>query len=102
VSDILLGLSCPDTQTGTAVGALGIILKTTDGGQNWMRQPSGTNRDLYSVSFTDVNTGTTVGGYGAILRTTGPTPTPQPTLPPRPTPGATAPPRPTPPPRPGP
>ena len=37
-----------------------------------MRQPSGTNRDLYGVSFTDANTGTTVGGYGAILRTTEP------------------------------
>ena len=35
-----------------------------------MRQPSGTNRELYGVSFTDANTGTAVGGYGAILRTT--------------------------------
>lgn len=67
-----------------------------------MRQPSGTNRDLYGVSFTDANTGTAVGGYGAILRTTELGPTPTPTLPPRPTPGATAPPHPTPPPRPGP
>ncbi len=91
MSDILLGVSFTDANTGTAVGILGIILKTTDGGQNWIREASGTNQDLYNVSFAEANTGTAVGGYGAILRTTEsgptPTPTPTPTVTPTPTPG---------------
>jgi photosystem II stability/assembly factor-like uncharacterized protein len=59
-----------DTNNGFAVGAIGTILRTTDGGNNWNILASGTNDDLYSVAFTDSNTGTAVGNFGAILRTT--------------------------------
>ena len=59
-----------DTNNGFAVGASGTILRTTDGGNNWDILASGTNYDLYGVSFTDANTGTAVGNFGAILRTT--------------------------------
>ena len=48
----------------------GTILKTTDGGNHWQPQTSGTTNFLYGVSFTDVNTGTAVGFGGTILRTT--------------------------------
>ena len=56
--------------TGTAVGDLGTILRTTDGGSSWVSQTSGTTRALGGVSFTDATTGTVVGGLGTILRTT--------------------------------
>src|SRR5215510_8150550 len=59
-----------DANNGFAVGAAGTILRTTDGGNNWIILASGTNDDLYSVAFTDPNTGTVVGNFGAILRTT--------------------------------
>ena len=59
-----------DTNNGFAVGASGTILRTTDGGNNWNILASGTNYDLYGVSFADANNGTVVGNFGAILRTT--------------------------------
>jgi photosystem II stability/assembly factor-like uncharacterized protein len=60
---------------GTVVGQLGTILRTTDGGQSWVREESGTNQDLYGVSLSETNTGNAVGAFGAILRATtqGPT-----------------------------
>ena len=71
----LFGVSFTDANNGTAVGWYGTILRTTDGGRNWVLQPSGilgTNIGLYGVSFTDANTGTVVGGVtdATILRTT--------------------------------
>ena len=48
---------------------LGTIVRTTDAGNTWTIQSSGTSRDLYAVSFTDSNSGTAVGGNGTILRT---------------------------------
>ena len=66
-----------DANNGWAVGDSGIILHTTNGGQEWIAQTSGTDRWLQSVSFTDLNYGTTVGGgendtteEGIILSTT--------------------------------
>jgi len=59
-----------DGNTGTVVGGSGTILRTTDGGANWVGQLSGTKLVLYGVSFSDVNNGTAVGDSGTILRTT--------------------------------
>lgn len=47
-----------------------LILRTTDGGENWVDQSSGTSWDLFCVFSTDANTGTVVGEFGTILRTT--------------------------------
>jgi hypothetical protein len=58
-----------DSNTGWAVGISGTILKTTDGGNNWILHIIITTRYLYSVYFTDLNTGWTVGDYGTILKT---------------------------------
>jgi hypothetical protein len=85
---------------GTAVGHLGTILRTTDGGRNWTREESGTNHLLYGVSFTDPSTGNVVGEFGTILRTANQGPTPSRTA--TPTPRITPRPRPTPHPRPTP
>ncbi|MDZ7626170.1 MAG: YCF48-related protein [Ignavibacteriaceae bacterium] len=46
------------------------ILKTTDGGTNWLPQTSGTTNQLYSVSITDSENITVVGREATILRTT--------------------------------
>ena len=41
----------------------GTILRTTDGGQNWISQTSGTDMEsINGVSFIDANNGTVVGG----------------------------------------
>ena len=50
-----------DNQTGWAVGDAGIIVSTTDGGQNWTSQTSGTSEKLRAVFFIDENTGWAVG-----------------------------------------
>ena len=55
---------------GIVVGEQGTILRTTDGGQNWISQSSGTYTYLYGVAFTDINNGTVVGLNGTILNTT--------------------------------
>src|SRR5205823_14888414 len=64
------GVSFTDANTGTIVGGAGLILRTTDGGNNWIPQASGTESDLLRVSFTNTNNGTAVGQVGTILRTT--------------------------------
>src|SRR6266498_2709944 len=66
----LTGVSRTDANTGTAVGLLGTILRTTDGGTHWVPQSSGISNGLFGVSFTDANHGMICGGFGIILRTT--------------------------------
>ena len=58
-----------DANTGWAVGEVGTILKTSDGGTTWSPQTSGTPNGLTSVYFTDANTGWAVA-RGTILKTT--------------------------------
>ncbi len=59
-----------DTNTGWAVGQYGVIIKTTNGGQAWSRQTSGTSSNLNAVHFADANSGWAVGQDGNILSTT--------------------------------
>src|SRR5436309_281526 len=66
----LRGASFVDANTGTVVGEHGTIVRTTDGGNSWTIQASGTTQTLWAVSFTDVTNGTAVGEGGTILRTT--------------------------------
>src|SRR5436190_163137 len=66
----LYGVYFTDANTGTAVGENGTIVRTTDGGNSWVGQTSGTPNNLNAVSFTDANNGTAVSWYGIILRTT--------------------------------
>ncbi len=47
---------------GYAVGADGLIIKTTNCGQIWTTQSSGTSVGLNGVSFSNVNSGIAVGG----------------------------------------
>lgn len=59
----------PSASVGYAVGSNGRILKTQNGGVNWIPQSSGVNWHLHSVDFVSVTTGFAVGDEG-ILRTT--------------------------------
>ena len=66
----LTAISFSNANNGAAVGNTGTILTTTDGGNSWGIQISGTTKHLYGVSFYDENNGITVGNDGTILRTT--------------------------------
>ncbi len=59
-----------DANSGTAVGEVGTIRRTTNGGLNWVGQSSGTAVDLNGVSFVNPDHGMVVGDGGTILHTT--------------------------------
>src|SRR5215204_3558104 len=54
-----------------AVGEVGTILHTTDGGVSWTRQASGTETRLAAVRFKDALRGWAVGGGLALLTSDG-------------------------------
>jgi photosystem II stability/assembly factor-like uncharacterized protein len=58
-----------DLTHGYAVGAWGVGLKTTDGGDTWLPMAMGVGADLHGVSFVGA-IGLVVGDEGLILRTT--------------------------------
>jgi photosystem II stability/assembly factor-like uncharacterized protein len=59
-----------DPNNGWAVGTSGLVLKTTDGGANWMNLSLVTYDHLYAVYFHDANTGWAGGNWGTLLKTT--------------------------------
>jgi photosystem II stability/assembly factor-like uncharacterized protein len=61
-----------DQNIGFVVGYNETILKTTDGGANWISQSSGSSFDLFSVDFVDALIGYAVGGRDSsnFLKTT--------------------------------
>ena len=66
----LTSLCFTDGNIGAAVGDHGAIIRTTDGGENWIVQNSNTTSYLKGVSFSDSFHGTAVGLNGTIIRTT--------------------------------
>ncbi len=68
-----------DANTGWVAGDDGAILKTTDGGNNWVVQTSGTANTLRSIFFLDATNGWACGDLGTIISTSngGTTWTPQ-------------------------
>jgi len=65
----LYGVAFTDSLSGTAVGGNGIIIRTTDGGENWISNYIGTNTHLNGICFIDSLTGFIVGNSGTILKT---------------------------------
>lgn len=57
-------VSMPDAQTAYAVGAYGLIMKSTDGGNSWTKLQSPTDITLNGVLFLNASTGWIVGQYG--------------------------------------
>ena len=58
-----------DSLFGIAVGEKGAIIKTSDGGLNWIEQESGALNNLNDIKLFDSNTGWIVGDSGIILTT---------------------------------
>jgi len=56
--------------TGWMAGSDGYIAKTTNYGEEWVRQNSGTSAYLKAIKFIDENLGFAVGSDGVILKTT--------------------------------
>lgn len=61
-----------DTSVGIVAGANGVILRTTDGGNNWFLNPNYVNvyPDLYSLSLYGGSSGWISGRFGVLLQTT--------------------------------
>jgi photosystem II stability/assembly factor-like uncharacterized protein len=70
IGNSLISIFFLDELNGWAVGSIGAIIYTTDGGENWNQQVSGTNNDLNCVCFIDATTGWICGSQGTILKTT--------------------------------
>jgi hypothetical protein len=68
-ADNLSAISCPGTSICYAVGDLGTILFTQDGGTTWKGQSSTTNRNLHGISCPGLSTCFAVGDAGVILAT---------------------------------
>ncbi|MFQ5628082.1 MAG: YCF48-related protein [bacterium] len=66
----LKAFALADLQNIWVVGWKGEIWHSSDGGQNWNQQESGTTENLEDVFFLDRNTGWAVGGRGTILKYT--------------------------------
>ena len=71
VSSTLTAVSFADDKNGWAVGHWGTILRTSDGGENWIVQRSDTleDRPLFSVHFFDAKEGVAVGLWSLVLST---------------------------------
>ncbi len=65
----LRAITFADADRGWAVGDLGTIIATYDGGRTWNAQSSGTTADLHAISFADASTGWAVGARATILST---------------------------------
>lgn len=59
-----------DTSTGWVCLNKGLIYKTTDGGQNWFEQNSGTTKNLVKISTVNQNIVWTVATDGYVYKTT--------------------------------
>jgi photosystem II stability/assembly factor-like uncharacterized protein len=66
----LNSVSCPVSGKCVAVGDLGSIVVTSDGGANWSNRDSGSASDLLGVSCPTAATCFAVGSNGTVLRTT--------------------------------
>lgn len=67
----LTAVSFADPANGWAVGHLGTLLRTTDGGETWSRLDAGLDREsvLLDVLFVSPSEGFAVGAYGLFLYT---------------------------------
>jgi photosystem II stability/assembly factor-like uncharacterized protein len=69
-SSALNCIDFPSTLIAYSAGYSGIILKSTDGGLNWVQQASGTSVILRNIDFADSLLGYAAGDNGTILKTT--------------------------------
>ena len=67
---MLYNVDFRDENDGYAVGTNGTILRTVDGGRNWLKVASPVTSTFFRVEFADDRDGWIVGARGVILRTT--------------------------------
>lgn len=67
---VLLRIAFANDRVGWAVGELGTIQATKDGGATWQLQPAPTQKLLYAVMALDEKQACIVGASGLVLRTT--------------------------------
>ena len=65
-SDDVKDLFFTSANTGTVVGAQGLITRTTDGGATWIDNVSLTTNWLYGVAFRNTSSGFAVGTGGIV------------------------------------
>ena len=63
VSNELVSMEFVNQSTGWIAGSQGIILKTTNGGDNWQTFQYNSNYRMYSLKFVNENTGYLIGFY---------------------------------------
>ena len=63
-------ISFANANNGMLVGQHGTILKTEDGGENWINKSTGTIFNINGLSFVNDQFGIAVGDTGKILNTT--------------------------------
>ncbi len=71
-NSLLHGVSFNDANHGCIVGMNGTVLKTTDGGNQWVAHPMDSSISLFAVDFINADTGWAVGhdSNGVVLKTT--------------------------------
>lgn len=67
--DVFYGIQVPSDRELWAVGHGGKIVRSDDGGLNWVRQASGTTENLQSISAWDAQHALAVGNAGTALIT---------------------------------
>lgn len=60
----------PGGKVGWIVGEDGIVMKSTDGGDTWTRQDTGTKKNLFNLFAVDEQQVVAIGADGTIIRTT--------------------------------
>lgn len=69
VTNSLFDIFFLDRQKGWAVGKLGMVVATTDGGDNWQAQKRMTDYNLRGIYFLNDREGWIVGDTGTVLHT---------------------------------
>ena len=67
--ELFCDASFPDPDNGWAVGIVGTIIHTADGGNTWETQVSGTENHLFTVYFADTMNGWAAGDLMTIIHT---------------------------------
>jgi photosystem II stability/assembly factor-like uncharacterized protein len=69
ISDLVIKIKFVDVSNGWAIGAKGTIFFTSDGGETWSKQDSGSSETLYDLHIIDRSHVWVSGNHGTLLLT---------------------------------
>lgn len=69
-SSSLSSICMLNSSTGYTAGTNGTVLKTINGGLNWVEFPAVSGNNIFKIEFVEVNTGWVFGAAGSIFKTT--------------------------------